>query len=242
MKLFIGLIIAAAVIGGFVGAEITGDDFSITGAVIGGVGVFSALMGLGAFFDSQERKRRAREISPEMRGVFDRMFGVDTQNSGKTFSEAMREKAKTSSQMELKDSELSDLEREYLVRMGGLVTMMMMTCLLPKEEVVKKISENERALGYLYGVHQELLTRMGLYKATRARRNTKVIEKSYLSILGDKDGFSLLSKSVPLMLKRSPEFLDGVAVGMRDLEDFADKGIHPLALSRILVLRQPEVQ
>ena len=60
MKLFIGLIIAAAVIGGFVGAEITDDDFSITGAVIGGVGVFSALMGLGAFFDSQERKRRAR--------------------------------------------------------------------------------------------------------------------------------------------------------------------------------------
>lgn len=237
MKLFIGLIIAAAIIGGLAGAD---SGFSTDGAVAGGILAFLVSPILSAFLEARKSKQRNRELPPEVRGVFDRMFGVDTLRSGKTFSEAMHEKTKMLSQTELKDSELSDLEREYLVRMGGLVTMMIMTCLLPKEEVVKKISENERALGYLYGVHQEFLTRMGLYKAARARRNTRVIEKSYLSILGDKDGFSLLSKSVPLMLKRSPEFLDGVAVGMRDLEDFADKGIHPLALSRILVLGMKE--
>jgi hypothetical protein len=77
MKLFIAVILAAVVIGGFVGAELMDSSFSITGAVVGGVGTAAVLLGLGAFFDAQERKRKEKALPPEMRAVFDRMFGND---------------------------------------------------------------------------------------------------------------------------------------------------------------------
>lgn len=73
MKIFIGIIIAAIAIGGFVGGELMGRTFSLTGAVIGGVGLASVLLGLGAFFDAQEKKNRQKKLTPEMRAVFDRM-------------------------------------------------------------------------------------------------------------------------------------------------------------------------
>lgn len=78
MKLFIAVILAAIVIGGLVGAELMNSSFSITGAVVGGVGTAAVLLGFGAFFDAQERKRREKALPPEMRAVFDRMFGKDT--------------------------------------------------------------------------------------------------------------------------------------------------------------------
>lgn len=72
MKKFIGVVVAATVIGGFVGGELTGDTFTITGAVIGGGGVFTVLMGLGAFFTAQEEKKKGN-IPPEIREIFGRM-------------------------------------------------------------------------------------------------------------------------------------------------------------------------
>src|SRR5882762_5968261 len=78
MKLFIGVIVAATIIGGFVGGELMDRTFSITGAVVSGVGLAVVLLSLGAFFDAQEKKRRKVELTPEMRGVFDRMFGQGT--------------------------------------------------------------------------------------------------------------------------------------------------------------------
>lgn len=78
MKLFIAVILAAVVIGGFVGGELMDSSFSITGAVVGGVGTAAVLLGLGAFFDAQERNRKEKALPPEMRAVFDRMFGKDT--------------------------------------------------------------------------------------------------------------------------------------------------------------------
>ncbi|MFL1547411.1 hypothetical protein, partial [Pseudomonas sp. O39] len=77
MKKFIGIIIVATIVCGFVGGELTDKTFSITGAVIGGVSLAAILMGLGAFFYNQEKKRNI-EITPEMRGVFDRMVGKES--------------------------------------------------------------------------------------------------------------------------------------------------------------------
>jgi len=74
MKIFFAVILAAIIIGGLVGAEIMDSVFSITGAVAGGIGTAAFLLGLGAFFDSQERKK-VKELPPEMREVFDRMLG-----------------------------------------------------------------------------------------------------------------------------------------------------------------------
>lgn len=72
MKIFLGVLLAATIIGGFVGAEIFDVAFSITGAVIGGVGTAAVLLGLGAYFDAQDRK--SKKLPPEMIGVFDRMI------------------------------------------------------------------------------------------------------------------------------------------------------------------------
>ena len=61
MKLSISVIIAAIVIGGFVGAGLMDSSFSITGAVVGGVGA-AVLLGLRAFFDTRETKREEKDL------------------------------------------------------------------------------------------------------------------------------------------------------------------------------------
>ena len=45
MKIFVNVILAATIIGGFVGGELMGRTFSLTGAVIGGVGLAAVLLG-----------------------------------------------------------------------------------------------------------------------------------------------------------------------------------------------------
>lgn len=72
MKLFLGILLVVTVIGGFAGAEVLNTSFSILGATIGGVGTTAILLGLGAYFDAQEKK--SPKLPPEMRGVFDRMI------------------------------------------------------------------------------------------------------------------------------------------------------------------------
>lgn len=72
MKLFLIILAAATILGGFAGAEIFNTSFSIIGAVIGGVGTAAILLGLGAYFDSQAKK--SSDLSPEVRAIFDRMI------------------------------------------------------------------------------------------------------------------------------------------------------------------------
>lgn len=73
MKIFLWVLFVAAVIGGFVGGEMMDTSFSITGVVVGGVGTGAVLLGLGAYFDAQEKKK-PEKLTPEMRAVFDRMI------------------------------------------------------------------------------------------------------------------------------------------------------------------------
>lgn len=72
MKLFIGILLAATIAGGFAGGEILETSFSVLGAIVGGVGTAAVLLGLGAYFDAQSKK--SPEVPPEMRSVFDRMI------------------------------------------------------------------------------------------------------------------------------------------------------------------------
>lgn len=73
MRLFIAILIGMAVLGGMAGAEITGNGFSIIGALIGGIVTATVLLGLGAYFTAQEEKKKAY-IPDEVRAVFDRMI------------------------------------------------------------------------------------------------------------------------------------------------------------------------
>ena len=75
MKIFLIVIAIATLIGGFVGGELMDKTFSLLGAVVGGVGVTTVLLGLGAFFTAQEEKKKKEALPPEIRGVFDRMMG-----------------------------------------------------------------------------------------------------------------------------------------------------------------------
>lgn len=75
MKVFVLVLITATLVGGFVGGEVSDRTFSPLGAVIGGVGTATVLLALGAYFTAQEEKRKKEALPPEMRKVFDRMFG-----------------------------------------------------------------------------------------------------------------------------------------------------------------------
>lgn len=65
MKIFVLAIIAATVIGGVIGGEITDQTFTVWGAALGGIGTFAVLMSLGAFFSHQEKnKPKDVELTP----------------------------------------------------------------------------------------------------------------------------------------------------------------------------------
>lgn len=75
MKIFILVIAAATIIGGFVGGELMGKTFSLLGALVCGVGLTTLLLGLGAYFSAQEERQKKNDLPPEIRGVFERMLG-----------------------------------------------------------------------------------------------------------------------------------------------------------------------
>lgn len=75
MRVFVLVLVAATVIGGFVGGELSDRTFSLLGAVVGGLGTGAVLLGLGAYFTAQEERRKREALPPEIRQVFDRMFG-----------------------------------------------------------------------------------------------------------------------------------------------------------------------
>lgn len=75
MRAFVLAIVVATVIGGFVGGELSDRTFSLLGALVGSVGSATVLLGLGAYFTAQEERRRKDALPPEVRQVFDRMFG-----------------------------------------------------------------------------------------------------------------------------------------------------------------------
>jgi hypothetical protein len=85
MKVFFAVLVVAAIIGGFVGGELSGSTFSILGATVGCIGLATVLLALGAFFSAQD-ERKKKKITPEMRGVFDRMHGIQSEVSPSKWS------------------------------------------------------------------------------------------------------------------------------------------------------------
>ena len=80
MKIFLIVIVIAALIGGFVGGGYIDKTFSPLGAVVGCVGLSVVLLGLGAFFAAQDKRKKKKELPPEIRDVFDRMVGSNPPN------------------------------------------------------------------------------------------------------------------------------------------------------------------
>lgn len=75
MKIFYVVLAVAAAIGGFVGGWLTGTTFSALWAILGPILVGGAIFCGGWYFDNQEKKKKQKELPPEVRDVFDRMTG-----------------------------------------------------------------------------------------------------------------------------------------------------------------------
>jgi sugar phosphate permease len=76
-----------AVVGGLVGGYATDGGFSILWAAVGGVALLGAAFLLGWYFHAADEKKKREELTPEMRGVFDRMMGVERDSAGRVVSD-----------------------------------------------------------------------------------------------------------------------------------------------------------
>ena len=237
MKRFIFVIIAATIIGGFVGGELTDRTFTLTGAVIGGLGLASVLLGLGAYFDAQEKKKRKEDLPPEIRAVFDRMFEktlnspLNRPGSPKTSSTNKSVTGQEANPL-LRNSEKN--ETFFLSTVAQLLSVQ----LLPKYQNPKKafgeLMTNKRAAGYVFGFHDALLQKLGLYEPAHKEHAATLIGNSYKRIFGEQAGFALYSMSV--VSQDDPVFFEGRMNGGNELAEYIDKKVQPLGLGRILIL------
>jgi hypothetical protein len=232
MKLFIAVILAAVVIGGFVGAELMDSSFSITGAVVGGVGTGAVILGLGAFFDAQERKRKDSALPPEMRAVFDRMFGKDTSSRQQHPKPAPRAQSQRPVPPTQKNS--ANPQEVYLLTTSDLIAVQLMPKYLSPKEAFGALMTNKRASGYLFGFHDSLLQRIGLYDPNDKDNSVKLMERSYKDMFGEQAGYALFSSA--LFSQDNPDFIEGRLNGGNEIVQYLEEKVPPLGLSRILIL------
>lgn len=222
MKAFIIVIAVATVLGGFVGGELTDTTFMLTGAVIGGVGSAAVLLGLGAFFTAQDEKKRKAvtpALTPEMRGVFDRMLA---RSAGQAATgKAPRPESK---------------EEVFIKTVSGLVSPQLAKGRESPKKAFGSVMTNKRAQGYLFGIHDAMLQALGLRGAQDSAKS--LMETCYKGMFGEQAGFALLSMS--LSNQDDPAFHKGRMEGGGELDGFLDRNIRPAGLAAILQGQEPE--
>ncbi len=223
MKIFIVVLIAATVIGGFVGAELTYTNFPITGEIIGGVGTFSILMGLGAFFSAQGRKKSEKGLPQKMREVFDRMFGQSSVQS---------QPAAKPRKPEPEAESRASVQFQFLSAAGTLLSIQLLPRYAQARKAFPAIMTNKIASGYVFGFHDALLERLGLYTPANKESAQALIEKSYKHLFGQQAGCSLFSMS--LNSQENAEFQKGRMNGGNEVIAYLEGKIPPLGLGRIV--------
>lgn len=218
MKVFIIVIAVATVLGGFVGGELTDTTFMLTGAVMGGVGTAAVLLGLGALFTAQEEKKRKAEtptLTPEMRGVFDRMLARSTAKPAPTTDS--KEEVFVKTVLELLSPQLAQGRKSPKKAFGAVMT-------------------NKRAQGYIFGMYDAMLQALGLRGNQDSAKD--LMETCYKGMFGEQAGFALLSMS--LGNQDDPAFHKGRMEGGGELDGFLDKKTRPAGLAAILIGAEPE--
>lgn len=213
MKIFIIVIIVATIIGGFVGGEQTGQSFSLTGAVIGGLGFASVLLALGAYFDSQDKKISKKEAPKEMHAVFERMH-----NLKKDLKQPLNSSNK-----------IDDRKEFFLTTVYNLLAVQLLPKYKNPKDVFSELMTNKKASGYLFGFHDALIQKLGIIDSSPS-----VIEQSYKKIFGESAGYTLYSMSINSL--DIEVFHKGRMDGGNEIVDYLDKNIPPLGLGRILIL------
>lgn len=229
MKIFVAVIAVAIIIGGFVGAELMDSSFSITGAVVGGIGTFVVLLGLGAFFDAQERKRKEEDLPPEVIDFFDHMLGknISPRQSQPKLAKSLNVTSPTT-----KSS--ADIEELYFSTIYGLISLQLIPKYSSPKEAISIFMTNKIASGYLLGFHDSLLQRLGLYNPGNKEYSTKLMEKSYKKLFGDQDGCTIFSLS--LNLQGDTVFSNSRMNGGNDIVRYIEEKNPPFGLNRIIIL------
>ena len=223
MKILIVVLIGATVIGGFVGAELPYTSFPITGEIIGGVGTFSILMGLGAFFSAQDRKNSGKELPQVMREVFDRMLG---QSSAQTQPAPKPGKPEPGAEL------TASVQFQFLSAVGTLLSIQLLPRYAQASKAFPAIMTNKIASGYVFGFHDALLERLGLYTPANKESAQALIEKSYKHLFGQQAGCSLFSMS--LNSQENVEFQKGRMNGGNEVIAYLDGKKPPLGLGQIV--------
>src|SRR5664279_3923239 len=144
MKIFAVVILVATIVGGFVGGELAHRAFSMTGAVVAGLGVAAILLGLGAYFDLQDRRRRKASVPDDVRAVFDRMLKGPANRSPKASTAA------PAALPESRTSHSGDVERSYLSSVFGLLSVQLLPKYRHPSEAFSTLMTNKRASGYIF--------------------------------------------------------------------------------------------
>jgi hypothetical protein len=235
---FILVLIAATVIGGFVGGELMNRIFSLTGAVVGGVGTAAVLLGLGAYFDSQEKKKPKVDLTPEIRAVFDRMLGR-AQSGDDRPSPSRPTKAGSSGTgiKNLAKAAPQDIGQDagfFISTVGALIAAQLLPKYSKAGDAFSALMTNQRAAGYVFGFHDALLHRLGLRDPMNRGPAASLIESSYRRLFGEQAGFVLFDKSVAS--QDDQLFHEGRMAGGNDLGEYLDAKVPPLGLGRMLIL------
>lgn len=227
MKAFIVVIILATIIGGFVGGELSDHTFLLTGALIGGVGVATVLLGLGAFFSWQDERKKQRRgnLPPEVRNVFGHMLGSGLQRQNATSK-------KNASPAGTPSPKAGNSHEAFKQTIASLVSVQLLPKYSDPRQAFSSIMTNKRAAGYLFGLHDALLQERGLRNEMAAAN--KLMEESYQTLFGNQSGYLLFSMS--RNNQDDTEFHEGRMEGGEELVSFIENMMLPLGLGRMLVL------
>lgn len=229
MKAYIVVVIVSFVLGGFVGGELTGKQFLLTGAVLGAVIVGGGLFALGGFFSWRDEKKlrlTKQKITPEMRAVFDRMTEFASSANVQTLTKQEPENDVSN------DSKVESHRTFYLP-----IEVILKAQLLPKFSEIKNsfpdIMTNKVAAGYVFGAHDGLLQVLDMRVNLDITRD--LVLKSYQRLFGKQAGFALYNMSISI--ESNPDFQKGRKEGGDEIFEYVEKGTMPLGLTRILFLK-----
>ncbi len=82
-----GPLVVTLLVGAVIGGFATGGVFSPLWAVVGAVLTLGVAVFLGWRYHVADEKKKREELTPEMRGVFDRMLGVERHSRGRVLSD-----------------------------------------------------------------------------------------------------------------------------------------------------------
>jgi hypothetical protein len=125
---------------------------------------------------------------------------------------------------------------EFSDLVGSLLTLQLAIKYKSVKDAFGALMTQKEAAGYVFGVHDALLQRIGLVNQNNVSQGIKKIEESYKDIFGKQAGYALFSMSVAS--QDDSQFSKGRMDGGNELVEYMDRKTPPLGLANILILRQ----